>query len=114
MHVPDEDRIFPWFVCYDFEAILEKTNESPTEMLTWTQRHVPISLSICSNVEGYSDPVCIVEPNQDKLVIKMVETLTNIALQVYEMSEEKWGWVLRAINDKIEKKKRVGKFWKKI
>ena len=79
------------------------TNERPTEMLTWTQRHVPISVSICSSVVGYSDPVCIVEPNQDKLVIEMVETLTNIALQVYEMSEEKWGWVLRAINDKIEK-----------
>ena len=103
IHVPDEDGTFPWFVCYDFEAILEKTNERPTEMLTRTQRHVPISVSICSNVEGYSDPVCIVEPNQDKLVIEMVETLTNIALQVYEMSEEKWAWVLRAINDKIEK-----------
>ena len=103
IHVPDEDRTFPWFVCYDFEAILEKTNERPTEMLTWKQRHVPISVSICSNVKGYSDPVCIVEPNQDKLVIEIVETLTNIALQVYEMSEEKWGWVLRAINDKIEK-----------
>ena len=103
IHVPDEDRTYPWFVCYDFEAILEKTNERPTEKLTWTQRHVPISVSMCSNVEGYSDPVCIVEPNQDKLVIEMVETLTNIALQVYEMSEEKWSWVLRAINDKIEK-----------
>ncbi|WAR06800.1 hypothetical protein MAR_016758 [Mya arenaria] len=100
--VPDEDRTFPWYVCYDFEALLQRVNDCPTEYLQWTQKHVPISVSICSNVEGHTEPVCLIDTEQDQLVERMVSHLHLIAEQVQAMSEQKWGWVLKAIDKKIQ------------
>lgn len=54
-----QDRLFKWFVVYDFEAMLVPIKESNSAKLTWT-RHDPIS--VCSNVDGYTDPHCIVDP----------------------------------------------------
>ena len=70
-------------------------------MLQWTHKHIPISVSICSNVEGYIDPVCIVNANQNQLVENMVTEMNAIALRVYKFAKEKWGWVLEAINEKV-------------
>ena len=103
IHVPEDERTFPWFVCYDFEALLQKIQDRPTEALHWTAKHIPVSVSICSNVEGYTDPVCFVDPEQDELVRMMVGHMEEIAERVYELAEEKWGWVLEKIDEKINK-----------
>ncbi|XP_053391893.1 uncharacterized protein LOC128554633 [Mercenaria mercenaria] len=101
INVPKDQRTYPWILCYDFEAMLQKVNERPTEYLQWTQKHVPISVSICSNVEGHTEPMCIVEPDQDLLVQKMIEAMQHVANTVYQLAEEKWGWVLDAIDEKV-------------
>ena len=103
IHVTEENRTFPWYICYDFEALLQKVQDQPTDMLQWTHRHVPISVSMCSNVEGHSEPICIVEANQDRLVESMVAYMNEIAARVYELAEDKWGWVLEAIDEVIKK-----------
>ena len=101
IRVPEKERTFPWFVCYDFEALLQKIQEQPTDMLQWTHKHMPVSVSICSNVEGYLDPVCLVDGDQDKLVQSMVSVMNQIALRVNELAKEKWDWVLEAIDAKL-------------
>ena len=103
IHVSEEDRTFPWYICYDFEALLQKVQDQSTDMLQWTHRHVPISVSLCSNVEGYSQPTCIVDADQDRLVESMVTSMNEIATYVHELAEEKWGWVLEAIDKTMEK-----------
>ena len=103
IHVTEKDRVFPWYICYDFEALLERLQDQQTDMLQWTHRHVPISVSLCSNVEGHSEPICIVEASQDRLVESMVACMNEIATRVYELAEDKWGWVLEAINEAIKK-----------
>ena len=103
IHVPEDQRTIPWYICYDFEALLQKVQDCPTESLQWTQKHIPISVAICSNVVGHTDPVCIVETEQDQLVKSMVTHMRDIADRVHELAEEKWGWVLDAIDGKIEK-----------
>jgi hypothetical protein len=102
IHVPEDQRTFPWFACFDFEALLKPVNESTTGNLTWVQQHVPISVSICSNVEGFTEPLCIVEPDQDKLVEAMVASLLEIGAKSNELAEEKWGWVLEEIESKLQ------------
>ena len=72
-------------------------------MLQWTRRHVPISVSLCSNVEGYSQPTCIMDADQDRLVESMVTSMNEIATYVHELAEEKGGWVLEAIDKTMEK-----------
>ena len=102
IHVPEDQRTYPWFVCYDFEALLQKIQDCPTESLQWTHKHIPISVSICSNVEGHREPICIVEIDEDCLVQQMVLSLNVIANRVLELAEEKWGWVLEAIDEKLK------------
>lgn len=102
INVPEDQRTFPWFICYDFEALLRKVSDKPTDFLQWTQQHVPVSVSLCSNIEGHTDPFCIVEPDQDKLVQSMIAALTEMADRVFELSEGRWGWVLQAIAKKVE------------
>ncbi|MCG7865753.1 MAG: C2H2-type zinc finger protein, partial [Candidatus Thiodiazotropha taylori] len=101
--VPREERTFPWFICYDFEAILQKLDDRPTETLAWTHQHVPISVALCSNVKGHRDPVCLVDPDPNQLVKRMISAMSDIANAVYELAEAKWGWVLEAIDEKINK-----------
>ena len=101
IHVLEDIRTFPWLICYYFEVLLRKIQDQATDMLQWTHKHVPVSVSICSNVEGHTDPICIVDYNQDQLVEKMVSQINDIALEVYKLAREMWGWVLGAINDKI-------------
>ena len=100
-HMPENERTFPWYICYDYEALLQKIHDQPTDMLQWTHKHVPVSVSICSNVKGHTEPVCLVESQQDQLVEKRVSQMSVIANRVYELAEEKWGWVLEAIGEKI-------------
>ncbi len=33
IHVPSDQRTFPWFICYDFEAVLEKVDDRPPSSL---------------------------------------------------------------------------------
>ena len=81
--------------------MLQPVTDRPTELLEWTQKHVLISVSLCSNVEGYTDAICTVDENQDTLVEKMVNTLKEIASRVFETAENKWGWVLEAIDEQL-------------
>ena len=70
--------------------MLAPIKESNSAKLTWTQRHEPISVSVCCNVEGFSEPHCIVEPDVETLVRKMVEYMTRIALRSYELAQQKF------------------------
>ena len=70
--------------------MLAPIKESNSAKLTWFQRHEPISVSVCCNVEGFSEPHCIVEPDVETLVRKMVEYMTRIALRSYELAQHKF------------------------
>ncbi|KAJ8310173.1 hypothetical protein KUTeg_012038 [Tegillarca granosa] len=105
--VPLEERNFPWFICYDFESILENVELQQTTNLQWTRKHVPISVSICSNVPEHTEPMCIIDSNQNQLVKSMVEKMVDIAVNVKKLAIDKWSWVDKAITDKIHKYKCV-------
>ncbi|KAJ8314770.1 hypothetical protein KUTeg_006920 [Tegillarca granosa] len=100
--VPETERIFPWFITYDMESMLERVSESSTERLVWTQKHVPISVSICSNVEGYTQPQCLVDPDQEQLTDAFINSLQTIAEEVKHLARAKWGWVLRKLDEVLE------------
>ena len=84
------DPLFKWFIVYDFEAMLVPIQESNSEKLTWTQKHQPISVSICSNVPDFKTPHCIVECDLELLVRKMVDYMTRIGHKTYDLAKEKF------------------------
>ena len=73
MRFKKEFRPYPFFIVFDFEAILEKRKEAQTEELTITSRHVPVSVAINDNLTF--EPVFIVDKNPEILTLKFVEEL---------------------------------------
>ena len=86
-------QFYPFFSTYDFESILKKI--TPDEGLigdvttSYTHEHIPISVSICSNVPGFTEPYCIVEEGDDLLdemfkYLSMIQQCTsNILLKKF-------------------------------
>lgn len=71
-------RWFKEFIVFDMEAMLEPISVNSTEKLMWTHKHHPISVAICSNVEGFDVPHCIVNADLDELVPQMVQYMEQI------------------------------------
>lgn len=82
--VPENERIYEWFLVYDFESMLVPMNVQSSCNHQYTENHVPISVSICSNVDGYTEPHCIIEPDINALVKNMLECMTTIASRAAE------------------------------
>ena len=84
MRFKKEFRPYPYFIVYDFEAILEKMNESQTEELTITSRHVPVSVAINDNLTNEpsfyadEDPVYLI----NDFMADLVERQEKIADEV--------------------------------
>ena len=94
-----EDRYFPWFAFFDMESILEKTQEFQSEKLVWTAHHKPVSVSICSNVPGFTEPNCIVEADLDQLLMKMIDYLSGIQNEAKTLAYEKWNDVIEQLEN---------------
>ena len=78
--VKEEDRYYPYRITYDFESyFLKEDLPRSSQKLTWEAKHVPLSVSVCSNVPGYTEPQCFVtEGNPQELVNKMVDYMHQI------------------------------------
>ena len=77
----DNDKYYPYEICYDFEAMLKpmKENNNDTKLKT-TMEHVPVSVSILSNVPGYDQqPIFICCNDPEELIDNFVKTLYDIA-----------------------------------
>ena len=61
------------------EAVLMKKEISTSDKLTWVSEHVPISVSIASNVTGYETPVCFVNKESVELINDMMTYLSEIS-----------------------------------
>jgi len=60
--VPSHLRQYPYFITWDCEAILIRTPWG-TDKTRYTFRHELVSISICSNVPGFVQPVCLIRDN---------------------------------------------------
>lgn len=58
IYVEDKDRLYEWFLVYDFEFILVPMKIKNNDNLEYTKHHVPISVSICSNVNEHRATLC--------------------------------------------------------
>ena len=84
INVPLKDRLFKYFITYDFEAILKKINTNPSNKLVWEEIHQPISCGVASNFPGKTKGKCFVNYNLDELLAEMVKYMHSIAEKVEE------------------------------
>ena len=73
--VNEEDRYYPYRITYDYECYFDTTDLPPSSnKLYWKAKHVPLSVSICSNVPGFMEPQCFVtEGSTEELVKQMLD-----------------------------------------
>ena len=84
--VHSNDQFFPFFVSYDVECYLGSSTENNTAKMNFSSEHTLMSISVCSNIPGYTDPCCLVsEGCVDSLVEKFVlylEKLSSVSKQI--------------------------------
>ena len=80
-----EFRPYPNFIVYDFEALHNKINESQTEELAITSKHVPVSVAINDNLTN--EPVFIVDQDPENLIKSFVEDLHERQRKIAEVVE---------------------------
>ena len=85
MILEKEFRPYPYFIVYDFEALHKKMDESQTEELTITSRHVPVSVAINDNLTN--EPVFIVDQDPGNLINSFIEDLQDRQRKIAEMVE---------------------------
>ena len=107
--VVDSDvQYYPWFAVYDFESVLKPNNtshNSDQEMnfdssgkTEWTTTHIPVCVSIASNVEGYTEPKCFVDDDPDSLVQRMCEYLERIQEETHRLAKHRWAQTTSDLN----------------
>ena len=85
--VADTLRFYPYRATFVFECFFDG-EDLPTnsERVQWIARHVPLSVSVASNVPGHEPPRCYVtDGDSDKLVGTMMRGLSAISDTVFGM-----------------------------
>ena len=103
VHVPKEKCTFPYFAVYDFEAMLKPMPVDPSaQKLAFTHQHVPISVSINSNVPGFKLPHHIVNPDLDVLLQEMTAYLMQISTKACCLTREKLSPYIAELQQKLD------------
>jgi len=81
IELPENLKFHPYHIVYDIESYFPEQNEVPDNptKLTYTEKHVPLSVGIYSNVPGHDKGKCLVTAgNTAALVRNMIEAMTSI------------------------------------
>ena len=94
--VSDSLRFYPYRATFDFECFFTGDNlPANSDKLQWSARHVPLSVSLASNVPGYEPAQCYVtDGDSDKLVADMMDHLTAISDAAFESLKPSYESVL--------------------
>ena len=112
--VPANEKFFPYFSCYNFEAYFSQENlPGYRPKLSFEGRHLPLSVGIATNVPNIENGVCFVT-NGDKndLVQKMLKYLEDASNSAYEIIKRKLDCVFQAleINENVRKANLIKEF----
>ena len=101
IHVQQCDRFYNYFIVYDFESILKKIDSSQDSNTITTAEHIPISVSISSNVPNYTEPHCIIEEDKETLAKKMLEYMEEIQTIAQSEIEDKLSTVMEELESQL-------------
>ncbi|XP_070203679.1 uncharacterized protein [Littorina saxatilis] len=79
------DFVFPYRATFDFEVFfdtdnLPQTKSAESNCTQYTAKHIPLSVSVCSNVPHFTEPTCFVSKGDpQELVDNMVNYLERIS-----------------------------------
>ena len=104
IHVSEELRFYPFRATFDFECYFDNSDLPPNSpKVDWLARHEILSVSICSNVSGFSLPCCFInegDPNQ--LVDRFMNYLNKISNAAYKMLTKVYEDVFDSLKNALE------------
>jgi len=101
IYVPHEDRFYPYRSTFDYEIYFDKSDlPDAGEKSVWVARHVPCSVSVCSNVPNFEKPKCFINASPQRLVHDKMQYLETIADAAFEILKE-------YVFDQLEPKKQA-------
>ena len=114
--VPSSDRFHPYVITYDFESLLGKQDKRDnTDKLSYDNIHIPISVAIGSNVEGYKDYKFLVNKDPAKLIREFVLYLVEVSRAAGALLRIRYNYVIKALEDLlIEAESFEGKYSPKM
>ena len=80
-------RFYPYRATFDFECFFDgEALPANSDRVQWIARHVPLSVSVASNVPGHEPPRCyLTDGDSDKLVGAMMRSLSAISDTAFDM-----------------------------
>ena len=103
----DPRETFPFRATFDFETYFEKNNlpvtKNENSKTSFISRHVPLSVSISSNVPGFDVPKFFVnaDNNPQRLVDAFVDYLEEISLESFNIMKKKYASVYETLDQMI-------------
>ena len=90
IEVTDPDVLYyPFVVTYDIECFLSREGlPCNTPSRTFDSRHEPLSVSVCSNVPGYTEPVCFIRRVDSSTAEEMIEEFVRYIYKISRRAEE--------------------------
>ena len=94
---------YPYRAPFDFECYFDTAQlPSDSDKVHWIARHVPLSVSLASNVPGHEEVQCLVtDGNPDKLVADMMNILRAMSDAAYEDLKVSYDDVLEQLAEAI-------------
>ena len=98
--------VYPFRATYDFEAYLEPM-ERVSKRTKYVAKHIPMSVSVCSNVPGFEDPCCFISNSDPQdLINRMGDYLEDISEKSYELLLKDFEAVFNEIENTSDDKER--------
>ena len=102
--VPEALRFYPFRATFDFECFFDRDNvPADSDKVHWIARHVPLSVSLASNVPGLEPAQCYVtDGDSDKLVADMMSHLHAVSDAAFESLKPSYESVLDQLKARKE------------
>jgi hypothetical protein len=96
----NDDKYYPYECAFDFEAMLKQIKtDDETKKLQITSEHVPVSVSIFSNVPDYDDkPIFLCNNKPHKLIDQFIKTILRISLKAKSINQIKYAGIIEFLD----------------
>ena len=94
-------RYYPYRATYDFECYFDSTGlPSNSDKVQWISRHVPLRLSVASNVPGHEDARCYVtNGDSETLVTAMMTDLETTSDAAFDLLKPRYKHVFDQLKE---------------
>ena len=101
IHIPKEMQFYEHKIVFDIECLLKRdTGLSNTDSVTYTFRHELASISVCSNITDYEDPVCFISDGCPKKLLRTcLDYMTEIAIVAKLAQRQKFANYIEQIEE---------------